>query len=106
MQVFNVKVSTRGNVRTEPKTYHVPAHHQEDFVYTIHPDNEKKYDLEAIKIKGAAFTKQKINSKTILMHDDNSRYHEKGDTKYKYEVFVKPVEGGKLLKEDPTIVNQ
>jgi len=106
MQVFDIKVSTRGNVRTTPKTYHVPAHHQEDFVYTIHPDSEDKYDLEKIKIQGAPFTQERINRKTIRVHDDNQMHWKKGDTEYKYEVFVKPVEGGKPLVEDPTIVNQ
>ena len=106
MQVFNVKVSTRGNVRTEPKTYHVPAHRQEDFIYTIDPRNEDKYDLEEIDIQGTPFTQDRINKKTIHVHDDNLMHYKHGDTNYKYTVFVKPVEGGESLVEDPTIVNQ
>lgn len=108
MQTFEIMVKPRNKrpVITNPKTYHVPAHYQEDLLFTIHPDYEEDYDLEKIKFNGAPFSQQRVNSKTICVHDDNHLHWKKGDTVYKYEVFVKPVEGGKSLKEDPIIVNQ
>jgi hypothetical protein len=107
MQVFKIKVNKDGDVETKPGTLRVPAHHNEDFVYTIHPKNEDDYDLEAIEIiEDDAFTQKRVNRKTILMHDDNLTHWKEGDTEYKYTVKVKSVKGGDLLEEDPTIVNQ
>ncbi len=105
MQIFNIKVSNK-KVETHPPTYHVPGHRTEDFIYTIHESSQDEYDLQQIDITGAAFTRTRVNRKTILMHDDNERYWEEGDTPYKYTVRVKPVNGGRPLEEDPIIVNQ
>ncbi len=106
MQIFRISVENKDEVKTRPPIYHVPGHRNEDFLYTMSPSNEDEYDLEQIKITGAAFTQTRVNRKTILMHDDNERYWEEGDTVYKYTVKVKPINGGRPLEEDPTIVNQ
>ncbi len=106
MQIFNISVENKDKVKTRPDVYHVPGHRNEDFIYTMDPSNEDEYDLQQIDITGAAFTRTRVNRKTILMHDDNERYWEEGDTPYKYTVRVKPVNGGRPLEDDPTIVNQ
>ena len=103
MHIFEIKVSSRGNVKTDPRNYHVPKFSADDFIFTMSDKNQDDYDISDISLKTAPFRQTRINKKTIWVHDDNIKGNQK---EYKYAVKVKRLADGKVLKEDPTIVNE
>lgn len=103
MQIFNISVSKKNIVKTLPTKYHVPAHQSEDFIYTMDKSSQDAYDIADISLKTSPFSQTRVNKKTIWVHDNNIKGNKK---KYKYKVKVKPIKGGPVLTEDPTIINQ
>jgi len=106
MHIFNINVSTRGNVKTDPRKYHVAAFSADDFLFTMNDRSQDDYSLHSIDIKGAPFSQKRINNKTIWVHDDNIKGNKNGSVDYKYTVKVKRLSDGAILTEDPVIVNE